>query len=57
MSFISEYPYHIEINTKREAADIIMHMCRDCDLKYICSGMESRKCNEVKESIVKSFTV
>lgn len=51
-----EYPRHIEIRTKEEAAHAILHMCDHCVYQTNCSGARSIQCNITKQRIKKFAT-
>lgn len=52
------YPYGIEINTKEEAVDYIMHQCRNCirySSNWDCSGATANKCQHSVNLVVAEF--
>lgn len=51
-----DYPYRIEIYTKKEAIYTIKNMCKICHRFYWCSGAMSKKCNEIKDKNREEFS-
>lgn len=48
---IIEKPYHMEINDRWQAYNVIVNMCSNCPRLLSCTGTEAEYCNKLKDKI------